>query len=95
MTPPEAIRFLERHLATVRDPRTQDAIRLAIDALRDDVPTAMREVLDATGRTDLPLQLLRSDEGENWATWIHKGPMCTAKTPIEALRALKEKATRK
>lgn len=95
MTPPEAIRILELHLRTCRNSFLGDAITLAITALRDDVPTAMREVLDATGRTDVPLQLLRSDEGENWATWLHKGPMCAAKTPIEALRALKEKAERK
>lgn len=95
MTPPDAIRILERHLVTVRDRATQDAIRLAIAALRDDVPTAMREVLDATGRTDLPLQLLRSDEGENWATWVRGGALCTGKTAIEALRALKEKAVTK
>lgn len=95
MTPTDAIRFLERHLATVRDRATQEAITLAIAALRDDVPTAMREVLDDTGRTDVPLQIIRADDGEHWATWLHKGPMCTAKTPIEALRPLKEKAGKK
>lgn len=95
MTSLDAIRFLERHLATVRDHRTQEAITLAIAALRDDVPTAMREVLDTTGHTDLPLQVLRSDEGENWATWVRGGALCTGKTAIEALRALKEKAGKK
>ncbi len=93
MTPPDAIRILSALRPSGKS--AQEAIDFAIDALRDDVPTTMREVLDVTGRTDVPLQLLRSNEGENWATWLHKGPMCTAKTPIEALRALKEKAGKK
>jgi len=51
MTPPDAIRILEQHLRTIRSAELGNAIRLAIAALHDDVPTAMREVLDATGRT--------------------------------------------
>lgn len=95
MTTPDAIRILEQHLRSVRDPRTQEALGVAIAALRDDVPAKMREVLDATGRTDVPLQLLRSEDGEHWATWLFRGPMCTSKTPMEALEALKEKAVKK
>lgn len=95
MTPLEAAKTLDSLAERYRDPRALEALHLAAEALRDDPATTMRAILDASGKTDVPVQLIRSDEGETWVSWLHKGPMVGAKSLPEALNALLEKVTKK
>lgn len=95
MTPTEAARILESLSERYREPRALEALRLAVEALRHDPATTAQAVLNASGRTDATMALLRSDDGDHWIAWLHKGPMVSSKSLPEALEGLLEKVTQK
>lgn len=95
MTPTEAARILESLAERYREPRGLEALRLAAEALRNDPATTALAVLNASGKTDVTMALIRSDEGEHWVAWLHKGPMVNSKSLPEALEGLLEKVAKK
>jgi hypothetical protein len=91
MTPTEAIRHLEALGHHARNDATKEAVRLAVEALRNDPTTLAKSILDASGKTDATVAILRSGEGDHWFAWVHKGPAVHSKTLTEALAGLLEK----
>ena len=91
MTPTEAQRILEQLARNVRDRATVEALRLAIAALRDNVPDQLRAIIAASKHRHVALELIPSADGELWLAFMSPGPMASSQTPEEALAALAEK----
>lgn len=95
MTPTEAARVLDSIAERHREPRALEALRLAAEALRNDPATTMRAILDASGKADVSVGMVRTTEGEVWVAYQSTGPIVTFKSLPEALDGLLEKVAKK
>lgn len=95
MTPTEAAKILESLAERYREPRALEALRLAAEALRNDPATTMAAVLNASGKTDVSVGMVRTTEGEVWVAYQSTGPTVSSKSLPEALEGLLEKVSKK
>ena len=89
MTPSTAIDILSSWLPRAK-PDGREALEMAIAALRDDIPSKLREIASTSTASHVAIELIPG-ETEIWVAWTHGGPMTSAPTAKECLEALEEK----